>query len=129
MMKRALPTAGAALLLSAPVSAPAFADQLTIITQPGITNPGDSPAVNPDMNSGSTVSSVVIAPSAPPAPPVPPDTTAVWMPGHWVWQGQRQAYTWSDGKYDEPPLVRASWVPGHWTQGPEGWFWDEGHWN
>lgn len=125
-MKRALLAAGAVLLLSSP----AFADQVTI-EKKTITRD----TANPDApGSGSTVSTVVIAPTAPPAPqaemrPAAPMPTAVWMPGHWSWNPERQAYLWVKGSYAEPPRAQAQWVPGHFDQQPDGWVWRDGHWD
>jgi len=120
-MRRALLAAGAVLILSAP----AFADTVTI----------EKRTITRDVpESGSTVPTVVIAPTAPPppqieTPPPAPGPTAVWMPGHWNWNTERQAYVWIDGRYGEPPRERAAWIPGHFIQGPAGWTWEEGHWD
>jgi hypothetical protein len=33
------------------------------------------------------------------------------------------------GKYLEPPREHAAWAPGRWVQRPDGWVWQEGHWD
>jgi len=121
-MKRALFAAGAVLILAGP----AFADDVTIEKRT-ITR-----EVVPE--SGSTVSTVIVAPTAPPAPevetpPPAPAPTAVWMPGHWNWSPERQVYVWSHGRYAEPPRARATWIPGRFTERPDGWVWQEGRWD
>ncbi|HEX3864734.1 MAG TPA: hypothetical protein VHY35_23870 [Stellaceae bacterium] len=122
-MKRALLAAGAMLVLSAP----AFADQVTTEKQT-ITRTTTVP------ESGSAMPSVIVAPTAPPADeaevrPPAPMPTAVWMPGHWSWIPERQAYVWTQGRYGDPPHPHAAWLPGHFDQRPDGWVWLDGRWD
>jgi hypothetical protein len=121
-MKHALLAAAAILV----VGAPAFADSTVTIEKKTITRE--------EPGSGSTVSTVVIAPNPPPppqaeVPPPPPGPTMVWTGGHWRWDPETRSYVWLQGKYMTPPHERAAWMPGHWRQGPDGWMWDEGHWD
>jgi hypothetical protein len=122
-MKRALLAASAVLIFAAP----ALADQVTIEKRT-ITREAPPP------ESGSTVSTVVIAPNAPPAPeaetpPPPPGPTAVWMSGHWTWNPDRQVYAWTHGHYAEPPRPKAAWIPGRFIERAGGWVWENGHWD
>ncbi len=121
-MKRALLTAGAILILAAP----AFAQSTTTIEKKTITK--DIP------ESGSTVSTVVVAPNPPPplraeSPPPPPSPNMVWTAGRWTWKPEVREYTWAPGKYMEPPRPQAAWVPGRWVQRDRGWVYDEGRWD
>ena len=124
-MKRALLVAGAVALLAAP----AFAESSSVtIEKHTVTTSKTVP------QSGSTVSTVVVAPSPPPpprveAPPGPPNPQMVWMQGHWSWNPDTRGYVWVHGKYAEPPHLHAAWVPGHWTKHPQGWVWESGHWD
>jgi hypothetical protein len=120
-MRRALFAAGAVLILSAP----AFADQVTIEKQ---TITRDVP------QSGSTETTEIIAPTPPPAPqaevpPAPPSPDVAWVSGHWSWDPAAQNYVWVHGRYLEPPHAHAEWVPGHFVQRPNGWLWEDGTWN
>jgi hypothetical protein len=73
---------------------------------------------------------VVYVQTAPPAPkvetrPARPVPGAVWVSGHWKWNGHR--YVWISGHWDRTPRSSA-WVPGHWEKRPRGWVWIPGHW-
>ena len=121
-MMRPLVVAGAVLLLAAP----AFAQSSVTIEKKTITK--EVP------ESGSTVSTVVVAPNPPPppraeAPPPPPGPEMVWTEGHWSWKPDVHNYVWAEGKYAKPPRPHAAWMPGRWTQRTEGWVWDEGRWD
>jgi len=121
-MKRALLTAGAILILAAP----AFAQSSVTIEKKTITK--EVP------ESGSTVSTIVVAPNPPPPPraearPAAPGPEMVWMSGHWSWKPEAGSYAWIEGKYAMPPRPRAAWLPGSWTQHPDGWVWEEGRWD
>ncbi len=54
-----------------------------------------------------------------------PHKHAVWIPGHWKWNGHR--YVWVKGRW-----VRGRkgyvYVPGHWSRNHHGWYWVPGHW-
>src|ERR1700676_3570731 len=121
-MRRALITAGAVLILSAP----AFAEEVTIEKQTTITK--EVP------ESGSTISTVIVAPNPPPpqqaeVPPPAPTPEMVWMSGHWSWDPETRAYVWVRGEYAAPPRPRAAWMPGRWIQRPEGWVCEDGRWD
>ena len=121
-MKRTLLTAGAILILAAP----AFAQSSVTIEKKTITK--EVP------ESGSTVSTVVVAPTPPPPPraearPPAPGPEMVWTEGHWSWKPDARNYAWIEGKYVMPPRPHAAWMPGRWTQRTEGWVWEDGRWN
>jgi len=121
-MKRALHTAGAILVLAAP----AFAQSSVTIEKKTITK--EVP------ESGSTVSTVVVAPNPPPppraeAPPPPPGPEMVWTEGHWSWKSDARDFVWAEGKYVMPPRPRAAWMPGRWVQRTEGWVFEDGRWD
>jgi hypothetical protein len=125
-MKRVL----LAVWMAIALGAPAFAQST------GTSEKATNRDLYPDKEqSGSTVSTTVVAPHAPPptaaieAPPASPGPTAVWTPGYWRWDPEQQSYTWVSGQYAEPPHALTAWVPGHWQQEPRGWIWVEGHWN
>lgn len=52
------------------------------------------------------------------APPPPraevvvakPGPDRVWVPGHWDWKPQRDAYAWVEGRWVRPPRRGAVWV-------------------
>jgi hypothetical protein len=120
-MRRALLTAGAVLILSAP----AFADEVTI----------EKKTITKTVpESGSTMSTEIIAPTPPPpvqveVPPPPPAPGVAWVPGHWRWSPEAQRYVWLRGKFIEPPREHAEWVPGRFVERPDGWVWKEGRWD
>jgi hypothetical protein len=56
-------------------------------------------------------------PPPPPAPPTenisaPPTPNALWIPGYWMFDGQR--YTWSGGHWEVPPPNARTYVAAHW---------------
>ncbi len=57
--------------------------------------------------------------------PPKPAPHAVWIPGHWKWNGRR--YVWVPGHWELRPRGK-TWVPGHWKKTPRGWVWIPGHW-
>jgi hypothetical protein len=72
-----------------------------------------------------------VAPYPPPArraeiPPAARSTDALWLVGHWHWDGSK--YSWTPGHYVERPSPSANWMPGYWEQDFGGWRWTEGHW-
>ena len=120
-MKRVVLTAGAVLLLTAP----AFADQLTIEKQT---------ITRDDSESSAPATSVVIAPTPPPppqaeVPPPPPGPGVAWLAGHWRWDSATAHYVWFPGRYAELPRAHAAWVEGRFERRPDGWEWVEGHWD
>jgi hypothetical protein len=71
----------------------------------------------------------VVVRSAPPEPrmetrPAAPNARAVWIDGHWKWNGRR--YVWQSGHWEGNP--KGTWVPGHWKKTPRGHVWVKGHW-
>lgn len=73
----------------------------------------------------------VVAPYQPPAkraeiPPPAPSTDALWLVGHWHWDGSK--FAWIPGGYVQRPSSSANWLPGYWEQDSGGWRWTEGHW-
>ena len=79
-MRRVLMIAGAALICAGP----ALAEDVTVEKHTTVTKE----LVPAEPNSGSTTSTVIIAPEAPPAPrvevrPEPPRPGMAWMEGHW----------------------------------------------
>jgi len=51
--------------------------------------------------------------------------SAVWVAGHWNWNGAR--YAWVNGHWDKNPKGR-EWISGKWKKTPNGWLWEDGHW-
>jgi len=71
----------------------------------------------------------VYVPAAPPeakteiCPPAP-EPHAIWIAGHWKWQGNM--YVWETGHWEkEPP---GKWIPGSWVKTPRGYMWVAGRW-
>ena len=69
---------------------------------------------------------------APPKPkkvvvvkPKKPHVNAVWVGGHWHWNGHK--YVWKKAHWKKPRKGYV-WVPGHWKKTPKGWYRVEGHW-
>ncbi len=62
-----------------------------------------------------------------------PSTKAVWVPGFWDIQGDRNSgaragWLWVPGRWIEPPVPHARWDPGHWGWS-DGWYsWIPSHW-
>ena len=57
--------------------------------------------------------------------PAAPYANAYWVPGEYVWRGNRYVYT--RGYYVRPRANRV-YVQGGWVQGPRGYSWRRGHW-
>lgn len=57
--------------------------------------------------------------------PKKPDKNAVWIPGHWQWNGRE--YVWEAGHWETRPGGK-DWIPGHWEKRHRGWVWVQGHW-
>ncbi len=79
---------------------------------------------------GNCASRVVYVRKAPPPVRVEvrsarPFPNAVWIAGHWQWNGVR--FVWVSGKWVKPQSGRV-WVPGHWRQTRHGWRWVPGRW-
>jgi len=56
----------------------------------------------------------------------PPSRNHVWVSGYQRWDGH--AYTWSQGRWEQPPQSRGRWVAHHWVHQRGGWVLVEGHW-
>jgi hypothetical protein len=126
-MRRAILAAGAALVFAGP----ALADDMTI-EKKTITTTKEVTTEPPA--SGSTVSTVIVAPNPPPEPrvevrPPPPGPAVVWAGGHWSWSPPTHSYVWVPGRYVEPPRAHAAWVPGHWLKRGDGWVFEDGRWD
>src|SRR5262249_11010282 len=67
-------------------------------------------------------------PAPPPAPPPgePPSAKHFWVPGCWIWQGDR--YAWRPGYWEtvRPDYV---WVAGHYRWTPSGYIYIAGYWD
>jgi len=61
---------------------------------------------------------VVVAPAAPFA-------GAIWVHGHWRWNGHR--HLWVDGHHVKPRKGFV-YLPGEWRHDRSGWYWVDGHW-
>ena len=57
--------------------------------------------------------------------PKRPNKNAVWVPGHWQWNGRK--HVWKAGHWDKRPGGK-TWAPGHWQKKPRGWVWAPGRW-
>lgn len=85
----------------------------------------------PGIWQGAAVQEVSYLPAPPPpvqaAPSVPaPNPDDVFVPGHWVWRGDR--YAWHPGYWVtyRPGWV---WVPASYTWTPAGYVYVEGYWD
>jgi hypothetical protein len=72
----------------------------------------------------------IVVQEAPPAPrvevvPAAPYAGAVWIGGHWRWEGRR--HVWVGGHY-ERARPGFAWEPAHWPREPHGWRFVPGHW-
>lgn len=74
-------------------------------------------------SSGAYVSEAPPPPQAEVKPPAP-TVTAVWLDGHWQWNGNR--YIWNAGRWETKP--KGTWVKGHWNKTARGHKWVPGHW-
>lgn len=72
---------------------------------------------------------VTVVTEEPPPPQVEvrtvaPGPKAVWIDGHWRWNGHR--YVWVPGFWEAH--ARGTWVSGHWDRRGRGHVWVPGHW-
>lgn len=56
-----------------------------------------------------------------------PEGDALWIPGYWQWDDDRDDFIWISGIWRLPPPEQ-SWVPGYWTPANQGWSWTSGFW-
>ena len=73
-----------------------------------------------------------IAPKQPPAdvPEDPPQYMpegAIWIPGYWLWDDDRDDFLWVTGVARVPP-PGMRWIPGYYTEAPGGWQRVSGFW-
>jgi hypothetical protein len=73
---------------------------------------------------------VVVVRTPPPVPvvetaPPSPDPGAVWVRGHWTWNGAR--YVWVPGHWEQG-RPGGHYVPGRWIRRGRGWVHVPGHW-
>lgn len=61
---------------------------------------------------------------------IPPQTDrqAVWVPGYWCWDENRNDYIWMSGVWRRPP-PHHQWIPGTWQAMNQGWVWVSGFWS
>jgi len=57
----------------------------------------------------------------------PPDARALWIPGYWAWDDDRDNFIWVSGIWRVPP-PNTRWVPGYWNPTPAGYQWVPGFW-
>lgn len=57
--------------------------------------------------------------------PAAPYANAYWVPGEWVWRGNR--YVYQNGYYAQP-RARRVYVQGAWVHSNRGYVWRRGHW-
>src|SRR5262245_60967026 len=102
----------------APAEAPADEPGVETLTQGPIHEAFANPA-DMDPTPGP------VAPKQPPAdvPEDPPDYMpegAIWIPGYWVWDDDRDNFLWVTGVARVPP-PGMRWVPGYFTEVDGGW--------
>lgn len=62
-----------------------------------------------------------------------PGGKAMWIPGYWDLQGNRNSaaragWVWLSGRWVAAPARGARWEPAHWGMLDEWWSWIPGHW-
>ncbi|MCA9216881.1 MAG: YXWGXW repeat-containing protein [Planctomycetales bacterium] len=60
-------------------------------------------------------------------PEIDQDSDAVWIPGYWAWDDDRNDFIWVSGVWRKAPKGR-SWIPGQWVQVDGGVQWIAGYW-
>lgn len=88
----------------------AFAEPVNFDPQPGLVVPKTPPAPVEEL---------------PPA--LKPSADAIWIPGYWAWDDEREDFIWISGIYRVPPPDRR-WVPGYWQDVADGHQWTAGFW-
>lgn len=86
---------------------------------------------------GAATTTVVVQQPPPPPPPpppqaeyVPPQPTpdAVWITGHWEFDGPSARYVWIRGCWVVPPGYGEYWVRPHWAYRDGGYVYIRGYW-
>lgn len=80
--------------------------------------------------SGAAEAGVIVVKKQPPAvkielKPAKPFANAIWVPGHWNWNGNN--FVWVKGHWKKPRHGFV-WVPGHWKKQRGGYVWVSGRW-
>lgn len=88
----------------------AIAEPVTFDPQPGLVVPKKPPEPIEEM-----------------PPEIKPEGEAIWIPGYWAWDDEREDFLWVSGAYRVPPPQRR-WVPGYWCDVPDGYQWISGFW-
>jgi hypothetical protein len=88
-----------------------YAEPVTSNPQPGIVISQAPPAAIEEM----------------PPDQQPGDETAIWIPGYWGWDDDRNDFIWISGIWRIPPPGN-TWVPGYWTKVQDGAQWISGFW-
>ena len=121
--------------LPAPPPAPTHAQITEAAPQPGVevltSGPVHEAFAEPvSMDQSPTL----VVPYEPPAPlqeAAPaleaPDARALWIPGYWAWDDDRNNFIWVSGIWRVPP-PNTRWVPGYWNPTPAGYQWVPGFW-
>ena len=60
--------------------------------------------------------------------PANPYHNGVWTPGYYVWQPERDHYSWRSGMWVQPPQPQAQWTPARWQLQTGEWTLTIGHW-
>lgn len=89
----------------------AFAEVIAYNPQPGLTVPRQPPEPIDEL-----------PPSEKPA-----NAEAIWIPGYWTWEEDRNDFIWVSGVWRVPP-PGAQWVPGYWIKVEDGYQWVSGYW-
>jgi hypothetical protein len=55
-----------------------------------------------------------------------PTPAYVWLPGYWMWQGER--YVWMAGHWEIPPRANVAWVPPRWEWRGRRYVFVAGYW-
>lgn len=81
-----------------------------------------------DVSGGYVVQAPPPAPASQPYEQIPPRPAgnAVWIPGHYAYNGS--GYDWVSGRWEYPPAGATSWVPPTWQPQGTGYVYVRGHW-
>jgi uncharacterized membrane protein YebE (DUF533 family) len=72
----------------------------------------------------------------PPAPtsqpqeafPPQPSAGAMWIEGHYEYNGDGSTYQWIPGRWEFPPANAHTFVRSHWERRSDGYAWVRGYW-